>query len=56
MITPKSINHKWLVPIFFAFFQNHLTLYILPHVISGKMIFQENLCPHVLWNMQLEKK
>jgi len=41
---------------FFAFFQNHLTLYILPHVISGKMIFQENLCPHVLWNMQLEKK
>ena len=43
-------------PYFFAFFQNHLTLYILPHVISGKMIFQENLCPHVLWNMQLEKK
>ena len=41
---------------FFAFFQNHLTLYILPHVISGKMIFQENPCPHVLWNMQLAKK
>ena len=28
---------------FFAFFQKHLTLYTLPHVISGKMIFQENL-------------
>ena len=56
MIIPKGINRKWLVPIFFAFFQNHLTLYILPHVISGKMIFQENPCPHVLWNMQLAKK
>lgn len=56
MITLKGINRKWLVPIFFAFFQNHLTLYTLPHVISGKMIFQENPCPHVLWNMKLAKK
>ena len=39
MITPKGINRKWLVPIFFAFFQNHMTLYPLPRVISGKMIF-----------------
>ncbi len=55
MITPKGINHKWLVPIFLLFSKSS-DLYILPHVISGKVIFQENLCPHVLWNMQLEKK
>ncbi len=45
MIIPKGINRKWLVPIFFAFFQNHLTLYPLPRVISGKMIFLRKYLP-----------
>ena len=33
---------------FFAFFQKHLTLYTLPHVISGKIIFSAKVpskCP-----------
>lgn len=53
---PKGINRKWLVPIFFAFFQNHLTLYPLPRVISGKMIFLRKYRPHDLRNRQLVKK
>ena len=39
MINQKSINRKKLMLLFFAFFQNHLTLYTLPHVISGKINF-----------------
>ena len=45
MIILKGINRKWLVPIFFAFFQNHLTLYPLPRVISGKMLFLRKYLP-----------
>ena len=39
MIILKGINRKWLVPIFFAFFQNHLTFSAFPHVISRKINF-----------------
>lgn len=38
-INSRSIDCKKLVLLFLAFFQKHLTLYTLPHVISGKIKF-----------------
>ena len=56
MITQKGINRKWLVPIFFAFFQNHLTLYPLPRVISGKMIFLRKYLPSRCMEQEIRKE
>lgn len=39
MIIQRSINRKKLMLLFLPFFKKHLTLYTLPHVISGKINF-----------------